>query len=717
MLVRKYNLSALSAFVNPVSFFLHSFLNERDRWFLWLPVLMGAGITLYFALGAEPPLFLIGATPLIGLILIVARKHRTLFLGLSALLVFVAGFNAAQIETWRVTKPALKTALQPVSITGTLMRAEALPQGARLTLKYPSIKDMPREERPFQLRIKVKTPYADLPPAGSRVNVWGPLWPPNDAAFPGGYDFRRHAFFKQLGGTGLSYVEPRVYEARYPPRFFWDGFLLSFEQLRRALNLAVFQTLPEPQQAMTATLLSGSQTGIDTTTMEAMRTSGLSHLLSISGVHVSMMALLVFVPLRFLLALIPWIALRYPIKKIAACAAIIATALYTVLVGADAPTVRSALMIGIVFFAMMIDRQALSLRLVALAAMIIMLMTPSAMMGASFQMSFAAVLAMVAAYETRLDTALKNGSGVDIPAWLRRALFHMRDIVITSLIATAATTPFTIFHFQTFSFYGVIANMIAIPLTTLWIMPCLLLTYITLPFDMADLFIQGAGLGVAGLIQLAHVVAAWPYAKIPFPPMPVYVITALIGGGLWLCLWKKRWRYLGLIPIGLACLYPLTVTLPSVYVSNDKPVWAVRLRDGRMAIYGKHSEDFTVGQWLQHSMEPPALYLNKQTMQDLPEELSCDESFCAYDPPTLDGKPTIVFLHRDASPDIIEKVCANKALFVVVFSRLPDCHAGTLIDAKALEQLGAHSLSVQKGKLTIRSVYDGQTSRPWGHIP
>ncbi len=622
--------------MNPV--FSFPFFEERARWALWLPVFMLLGIGLYFSLKTEPSWPWLFLTPGLILPLLASRNIPALRPVLAVFLAFALGFNAAQVQTLRVAAPQINEPTEPVSIIGTLIRAEAMPDGARLTLKDPWIKDMEKEQRPDLLRMKVRTPYEALPEAGTRVNVWGPLWPPSEPVTPGGYDFRRHAFFMGLGGSGMSYVEPRVRESKYETQFFWDGFFLLFEGARRALTVQVYARVNGPEKAVTATLLSGSQSGIDPDVLQAMRASGIVHLLSISGVHVSMMAMLVYVPLRFGFALIPFVALRLPIKKIAAVTALIATTLYTLLVGADAPTVRSALMIGIVLFAILADRKAMSLRLVALAAAALMLWSPSAAMGASFQMSFAAVLAMIAAYEKRADAALLSlGQTQSTPEptrfhpWLSWPLRHGKDIALTSLIATAATTPFTIYHFQVFSFYGVIANMIAIPLTSFWILPCILLAYLFAPFGLAGWFIDGAGWGVAQLITLAKTVAAWPYAHIPFPPMPDGVLIAMIAGWLWLCLWQRRWRYLGLVPIFLGCFYPLFVSAPSVYISAEEPVWAVTLQDGRMAVFGKRKETFAIAQWRQRSGQPEALFFSAKHPPDFPGELTCDPVQCVFE--------------------------------------------------------------------------------------
>ncbi len=700
-----------------------SFLDERERWFLWTPVFMACGIAVYFALPFEPSFVYCLASPLFLLGFFALRRFFFVTPFLACLLAFSLGFNAAQFETHLIKKPLLDTKLEPTSITGNLIRAEALPEGARLTLKYPSIKDLPKEDRPRLIRVKVRTAFSDLPEAGTRVNLWGPLWPPADSALPHGYDFRRQAFFKQIGATGLSYVELRERDSRYSLRFFWDGFYVMFEKARRALILMTFDRLSAPEQAkekaMTAALLSGSQTAIDQDTMQAMRASGLSHLLSISGVHVSMMALLVYVPLRFLLALFPWVALRFSIKKWAAGASIIATSLYTLLVGADAPTVRSALMTALVMCAIIMDRKALSLRLVALAAIAIMLITPSAAMGASFQMSFAAVLAMVAVYEKQLDVLLKDGwaltekASAPAPHRLAPLWRHLKDIVLTSLIATAATTPFTLFHFQSFNFYGVIANIIAIPLTTLWVMPFLLLTYITAPFDASGWFIDAAGWGVKGIIALAEKVASWPLAQIYLPPMPSWALLSFLIGGLWLCLWQRSWRYAGLLPIAAVFFYPLTVTQPDVFIAADAPIWAVRLSDDSMAIYGKREENFTTAQWRQHSGNPEAHYFSAKHLPEFDKDLFCDETHCLYE----NGAFSVMFLMpppKGQEATIAPPPACPTTTVTVAFVPMPPCPQTIMIDQAALAKGGAHTLTFDKnGAVRIDTVRTEGHLRPW----
>lgn len=709
--LRTRNLTCLRCFVNPARALIDAFFDERDRWFLWLPVFMLVGICLYFAVSWEPSTLWLMLSPVLAFITFKARRWPQSLPSFAIILTICLGFNAAQLETWRLSTPLLDAPLKDASITGTLMRAEAVPDGSRITIKNPWIRGIPSEERPHFVRIKLKTAYKDLPEAGVRINIWGPLWPPSDPVAPHGYDFRKHAYYAQIGGSGASYVAPRVRTSKKKLPFFWDRFLVAFEKGRRALTLMAHERLSDPLKDMTATLLSGSQAGIDRDIMRDMRLSGLSHLLSISGIHVSMMALLIYVPLRFILALFPWLALRFPIKKGAAFAAIIATSFYTILVGADAPTVRSALMTGIVFFAIISDRKAMSLRLVALAAMAIMLITPSASMGPSFQMSFAAVLTMIAAFEKSINHSLKEGVEIQLPNWFQGAWRSFRAIVLTSLVATAATAPFTMYHFQTFSFYGVVANMIAIPFTSFWIMPCLLMTYITAPFGAAGWFIDGAGWGVGLVIDLAHMVAAWPLSHIPFPPMPAWILIVMTLGGLWLCLWKRRWRFVGALPLLLCLLYPLFYNAPTVFVANEDLAMAVKLEDGRFIVLGKKKSNFTTSQWRQQVGWPDTVYVPTFGEISFGEELTCDVEHCLY----KRGNTSIAFLappEKKAKRKRPVSVCP-KADIIIGFVGLSHCKSAVVIDARALLIKGAHSISFKEDKPVISYVRVRKETRPW----
>ncbi len=724
--------------MTPLPFLIQNLLEERERWFLWIPVGIGAGIALYFALPFEPSRFLMVLTPLLIALAVGLRRHPAALVAFSALLCFALGFNAAQLEAALVEAPMLERQMGPVAVTGRLMLTEVMPDGTRLTLKDPTIGRLPPDKTPDLIRIKTKMPLDKIPEPGSRLDLWAEVGPFSDPVAPGGYDFRRQAFFRHIGGVGWSYGEARLAEAS-PPTGLWDRFNLLFERARRALTRHVDDRLTGDTAAMTAALLNGEQTSIGKDVMQAMRASGLAHLLSISGVHVSMMGVLVYFPLRALLALIPWVALRFSIKKWAAWAAIVATSLYTMLVGPQTPTLRSALMTGIVMFAIIADRRAMSLRLVTLSAAVVMLIAPDGVVGPSFQMSFAAVLGMVAAFEKPLDAALRERTLLDLPGWIATLWKHAGSIVLTSLVATAATTPFTLYHFQTFSFYGVVANMVAIPLTSFWIMPCLLLVYLTAPFGLDGWFLSGAGWGVDALIALAQRVAAWPYALLRLPAMPDGALIAIILGGLWLCLWQRRWRYAGLLPILIGMLYPLYVTTPDVFMTADGKQWGVKLGDGRLAVATLRREAFVTAQWQQRlglspdevveagAALPPLATEDRDGDETETEGSEHEESLHqAALPPALEGDGTVrcdgmgcVYRRGGqvvAFPALAAAVLEDCEMATILLApwRVKDCATPIVIDEPPLWRHGAYALAFKEnGTADITFVRPQRGQRPW----
>ena len=671
---------------------------------------MGAGIAAYFTLPFEPSTLLLILTPLLATAVWFTRHIFGARLLLGALLATAMGFNAAQIETISVMHPMMDRDIGPAPVTGTLMVTEVMPEGMRLTLKNPSFEKLPPERTPEFIRIRMNNVgLADLPPPGSTMRVMAQAGAYSEPVAPQAYDFRRVSFFQQLGGVGWSRGKSDKIEVldTNPPHSITDQFNLFFERMRRAITLRVYARLNSDADvdaaAMTAALLNGEQSSISKPVMQAMRVSGLSHILSISGLHVSMMGLLVYIPLRALLALIPFIALRFPIKKWAAGAAILSTAFYTIFVGSQAPTLRSALGTSILMFAILADRRTQSMRLLALAAFIVMLLQPDGVMGPSFQMSFAAVLCMVAAFEKPLDRALAADTAFSLPAWMRFITRHAWTIVATSVIATAATTPFSIYHFQTFSFYGVAANMLGVPVTSFWIMPCLLLTYLTAPFGWDDIFIDGAGIGVKILMAIANQVSTWPYALIHLPAMPDVALILIVVGGLWLCLWRMKWRYAGLALILAGACYPLYTTTPDFLVTDDGKQWAAVLNDGRMVVGNLDREKFTVTQWQQRLGFPDALDVDELPANET--QVRCVDAGCVY---TKHG-------HILAIPKVEAAAledCARADIIVGNFV-MRDCKARTIIDDPALWHKGAHALYISEGNVRVETVRERRGQRPW----
>ncbi|MDE1900247.1 MAG: ComEC/Rec2 family competence protein [Alphaproteobacteria bacterium] len=688
----------------PLSILADAFLRERTRWPYWLPVAIAAGICLYFALPFEPPLWAVAA-PVPLALGAWALRHTSwpAAVLLFTLTLAATSFASAQIETRMAERPMLDRTTPPTGIQGRVAMTEIMPDGIRITLTHPRIVRVPFDATPEKIRVKFSgLTLADAPPAGADIDLYGQIGGFSEPVAPGATDFRRLGYFKHLGGLGWSYSPIKILDPA-PPVLSWrERFALFFERMRKMLARHVYQHLSGDVAAMTATRLNGEQTAISPPVIEAMRIAGLSHLLSTSGFHVTIMALLIYFPLRAILALIPWLALRYPIKKWAAGAAIFSALGYTFLVGSQAATLRSMIMTGLAMLAITLDRRASPLRLVMMSAGLCMLAAPDATLGPSFQMSFAAVFCLVATHQRAWEFMTGDFSAF-VPEWMKSATAHLFVIARTSLIATAATTPFSIYHFQSFSLYGFIANMLAIPLTSFWVMPAILMAYLTAPFNLDGWFIDAAGAGVALTIHIATTVAAWPGSIFYWPAMPVYILIPIVVGGLWLCLWRETWRYWGLLPIAVGMMYPLYIPTPAFFVSPDGREWAARLDNGTLAVSNLDHDAFAVRQWQQRLGNVPALDVTALSPDD--KQLRCDDMGCVYrHGPTLIAMPA-------TEPAALED--CGKADIVIAPFLINRCAAPQVIDDHALWQHGAAAIYFDGNTPRIVQSRPARGARPW----
>jgi competence protein ComEC len=679
------------------------FERERPRWAYWAPVALAVGIVTYFSLFFEPGLWALAITPALAAAAWFVRRISWV----SAIILFVftlisLGFSAALLETRMDERVMLDRDYGPVPIAGRVAMTEIMPDGIRLTLTHPRIGHLSPDETPEKIRIKFgELTLDDAPPTGAEVNMYGRVGAFSEPVAPGATDFRWQAYFKHLGGLGWGYGAIKILDPAPPVLSLHEKFALAFEQARKTLARHVYDHLSGDVAAMTATRLNGEQTAISQPVIEAMRVAGLAHLLSTSGFHVTIMGLLIYFPLRALLALFPWVALRYPIKKWAATAAIFSALGYTFLVGSQAATLRSMIMTGVAMLAITVDRRATALRLVMLSAALGMLIAPDAAMGPSFQMSFAAVFCLIVANRQAWEWATGDFTGF-APQWLRSFSAHMWGIARTSLIATAATTPFAIYHFQSFSLYGFIANMLAIPLTSFWIMPAIIFAYLTAPFGCDGPFIDAAGAGVALTIRIATTVAAWPHSIFYWPAMPGGALIAIVLGGLWLCIWREKWRYAGLLPILIGMLYPLYMPLPDFFITPDGHEWAARLDDGRLAVSNLDHDKFAVTQWQQRLGNAPLIDVLQ--VPDNPQ-IRCDDAGCIY---RKDGYILAMPILEPAALEDCQQADTVIAPFVI-----KDCAAKYKIDDPDLWFHGAHAIYFENGKIKIESARTHRGARPW----
>jgi competence protein ComEC len=668
---------------------------ERDRWVLWLPVATGFGIALYFALPSEPPAPVAPAALLAAAVGLVLLRGRLSALAVAAALAAgAAGFGAAQLQTALKAAPVIEKRLGPVRVEGRVLQVDLLPEGRRILAAPAAIG--PRAERlPALLRIRVGRGGDALAP-GDRFALRAILMPPPAPAMPGAYDFQRQAYFDRIGGVGFA-VGPaeRAGEAA-------GGWDVAVATLRHRMTERIMEVLPGGTGGVAAALITGEMGGIPESVNAAFRDSGLAHLLSISGIHMTLVAGIAFVALRALFALVPAIALRLAIKKWAAALAILLVFGYTLLAGAPVPAQRSCVMITLVLLAVIIDRLHLSTRIVAWAALLVMLTTPVGVLGPSFQMSFAAVIALIAFYETFREriAGWQKGGGAG-----RRVLLYFVGISLTSAVATVATTPYAVYHFNRFALYALPSNMAAVPITGFWVMPWAMVSCMLMPFGLERWGLVPMGWGVDAIIGVAESVASWPAAVRLVPAMPPSGLVLLTLGGLWICIWRLPWRRWGVVPIALGCASLLATRPPDLIVAADAKLIAARGADGSYMMSAERGPRFAEETWLRRaSAEAGEAWPTVGTSRD--GSLACDRSGCLYR-----ARGRTVAVVRD--PGAASEDCAAAD---VVIGEIPlrSCRAaGIVIDRIDLWRSGAHAIWLDADGIRVESVDALRGDRPW----
>jgi competence protein ComEC len=677
---------------------------ERERWVLWVPVFIGAGIAVYFGLASEPPIWL-GAAGLTGTVAMrLVFRHWPLPATLATCLALgFLGLAAAQLRVALVSAPFLPREIGRSAVEGRVCEADLRPNGYRLYLDDVTITDVSPEATPQRVRVTVGKRFSP-DSVGERIAITAyDLGPISAPLAPGAFDFQRDIFFERIGAVGSTNAEPQVLSPQAA-----DGWLRSLPCRLSALRLTIAEriraVLPGDTGAISVALITGDQGAISKPTMQRMRDSGLAHLLSISGLHIGLVAGILFVTLRRALCLVPTVALNYPIKKWGAIAAFAGTLFYVLLAGAPVPAVRSFIMTSMFLLAVIIDRTAISLPPVAWAAVVVLLVSPEELTGPSFQMSFAAVVALVAAYEATQAQRLHWRSET---GWSGRAAMYMGGLAVTSLIATLATGPYSIYHFNRIAFYGVAANMNAVPLTGLWIMPWLVLAVILMPFGLEDVALVPMGWGVDAIIAIAAYVAGLPNAVSVVPAMPVAGLAIVTIGGLWLCLWQHRWRLAGVpvIIVGLATI--MFTRAPDILVSEDGRFFAVVAPDGRLLRSTTSASKFVTDTWMRRS-DTEVVDTLAIDGPDADGRLTCDSLGCIY---RAFGR-TIALVQQ---PMALLEDCDDSDVVVSLEPVRVPCHPTTaVIDRFDLWRNGVHAIWIgDDGSIEIRSVREMRGERPW----
>ena len=679
---------------------------EQERWFLWVPVLLAFGVAAYFALPREPLLpALLGLQIFLLACLWWQRRALTAFLLLAALAAFSSGLLLAKLRTDLLEAPRLVRDMNGVFVKGWVEAAETRDKGrVRLQIRVHDISRLAAGETPARILVSLRKACADdLCVPGATIGLLAFLRLLPDPVMPGAYDYAREAYFEQIGATGFAPRPPEAWNDA-PEAGFALRYAAAVQRLRAAMTARITEALPGDTGAIAAALLTGIRSGIGEEPLNALRIAGLAHILAISGLHMSLMAGSLFWLIRALLAMNQHAALHLPVKKIAAFIALTGAAAYLVISGSGISTQRAFIMIAIMFVAIMLGRPALSMRNLASAAILVILLRPESILTASFQMSFAATLGLIAAYERR---PLRNAeTSTHVPRWiwpLRIVFFYFAAMCVTTIVASAATAPFAAYHFSRLAPFSILGNLMAMPLVGFVIMPAGLAALVALPFGLEPLPLALMGWGIDRLIAAAHMVAMLPGADSHVARMPVASLLLIVVGCLWLALWRRWWRWLAVLPAFAAVPVAYAARPPDILIDAAGRAVAVRRAGtGQLDVLDLTRSQFSASRWLAADGDERAG--GKVEAQSF----SCDALACIA--PLPQGGHIAVVRHRAA----LAEECAGARIVVTAFELAGTCKGPELVfDAAELRRFGARAIFINGTGMKVESARPKAGARPW----
>lgn len=668
---------------------------QQRQTFCWVPVFLGVGIALYFALRVEPgPLAWSMLFLLVLLALGAFLSGRLTSLSGFAVLI-LAGIGLAGLRTEMVREPVLDFRYYG-PIEGRIVAVDRSASDAvRLTLDRVVLNRVAPDQTPDRVRVSLHGPQGFLDPEpGLTVMMTGNLSPPSGPVEPGGFDFRRHAWFQGLGAVGYTRTPALALAAsdRNTP-------LVALYRLRLRIAARVREAVPGRAGPFAAAILVGDRSGIDAAVLADLRASNLAHLLAISGMHMGMLTGVVFAVVRLLLAMVPMTALHWPSKKIAAGAAIAAGAIYLALSGGNVATERAFIMVAVMLGALLIDRRALTLRAVALAAVIVLIRRPEAILSPGFQMSFAATTALVAAFGSLRDFNLaraRNGAAGKTTGWVF-------GLVLSSAVAGLATAPYAAASFNQVPHYGLVANVLSVPVMGLLIMPAAVLAVLLAPFGLETFGLSLMAPGINWILEVADRVAeldgALSYVVKPAP----LVLPALTLSGLVLILWQGRLRIGGAAGIAASLIAWSMTERPDLLISDTGGLVGLMTPEGRV-LSKPNGESFVARGWLENDGDP-------------------SEQPLAYDRAGLDGKSgnlrfdlgsiRVAHLTGRGVRDRIEPTCGEAQIVIASqdWTTMPTGCA--FYSPETLQKIGAIAVYLDEGKARIVTVRDRSGARPW----
>ncbi len=686
--------------VKGVAALQQSFALQSSRMMLWAPLFLIAGIWIYFNLPQEPSGIAVSGLAVISGLLFWLGRTRTFSL-IMALVVF--GFVIAKFREYVVETPLLRAYVSESDISGYV--ADADNRGGKkriLVIELDSATNIPVGEMPR--RVRLSTFNAPDVLIGDYITMKARLSPLPMPVSPGAFDYGRDLYFQSIGATGQSASEPIIKIMDVPYQFVIRRF---FHSLRSAMGVRITTVIHGPLGAFANAMITGERAAIPKDMNTSLQISGLAHILSISGLHMTLVAGGVFWVVRAFLALFPYLALRYPIKKWAALAALIVGLIYMLLADSGSATERSYIMIAVMFFAMLVDRPAVSLRNLAISALLILVATPEQSMGASFQMSFLAVMGLAAFFEWW------NHRPVDVKQFTKSRPWRMINriatvaagSIMTTLVAGGFSSIAAAYHFGRMAPYGTIANGLSLPVVSLVVMPAALTSAMLMPFGLEQWPLKIMELGLWATMWISDLVSSWPGANVLIakPALSAVVITVL--GAAILCIGAGKFRLIGVTAMLLGIFTSQLATRPQILIEERGSNVAVLDGQGRYIFADTSKGKFAGEKWLQSNGEITTMVAASQR-----EGWQCRDGMCFTDL----AEKSVGYIHEQPTADW---TCPPVEIIIADFPLRHACGDATIrIDRFDVWKHGAHAITVINGTIKIQTAKGEQGDRPWVYV-
>jgi ComEC/Rec2-related protein len=633
--------------------------------FLFLPVWLGCGALTYFALETEPGLRpILAICGLVFSLVLLARNTIIPKLVLTAILFGCLGAAAAKLETLRFSTVMMGSEVT-TRIAGKLVHAEEITKGrTRLIIDILSTERPKLKFAPERIRVSARGNFSKIEP-GSAVSGLVKLFALPGPVRPGGYDFAFESYFDGVGAAGFFLGKPEFAVSAET-----KTLSQSIDAMRSALTAHIRSIVPGETGAVVAALVTGVRGAVIEADNEALRRSGLAHIMSISGLHLALAAGVLIAAIRLGLALLPQIANVWPVKKMAASAGILMAILYCLLSGSEVATVRSTIMIVVMLGAVLVDRPAITMRNLAIAALILVVIWPHEIAGPGFQMSFAATAGLIAIYRWWASRPAIEKNNQSSLFWrvIAGGKSAVVGTVLSSTVAGLATLPFGAFHFERLAPWGTLSNLLALPAVSIVVMPSAVAAMVAMPFGLDGYIWPVMARGVEFMLWLAHAIAGFggPDATGPVPVPALLLSTFAL---VIFCLPQTKLRLLGIAPLLLATVFMVARDEPVAFIEENAGLVAFVTESGALAVNSTRPDDFSVKNWQRtaetNDLLKPVMVTEIAGSIKLDDGFTCSKAFC------LAKLPTGLRLAYVKTPESIEVACKLAEIVVQGFAGPP----------------------------------------------